>query len=83
MKSPRFLAVRCSDVAVHRGFRAVRHATSRRASPTRKSLSINMKTLAGTMEGPRDHRPPEADMEGKPLRVSLRVTSRGNALVQR
>jgi len=41
-----------------------------------------MKTLAGNWEGPVSTDPPQADMDmSKPLHISLRVTSRGNALV--
>ena len=41
-----------------------------------------MKTLAGSWEGPVSTDPPQADMDmSKPMHVSLRVTSRGNALV--
>jgi len=42
-----------------------------------------MKTLAGTWEGPVVLDPPDPEMSGgdKPVHVSLRVTSKGNALV--
>jgi hypothetical protein len=42
-----------------------------------------MKTLAGTWTGPVKLDPPNTEMgsTGKPVRVSLRVTSRGNAIV--
>jgi hypothetical protein len=41
-----------------------------------------MKTMAGNWEGPVTVNPPVPEMsDGKPLHVSMRVTSRGNALV--
>src|SRR5262252_5641496 len=40
-----------------------------------------LKTLAGTWKGPVTATPPQADWDNKPVWVSLRVTSRGNALV--
>ena len=41
-----------------------------------------LKALAGTWQGPVTTTPPMAEMGGdKPIQVSLRVTSRGNALV--
>jgi hypothetical protein len=41
-----------------------------------------LKTLAGSWEGPVTLTPPQPDMDnGKPLHVSWRVTSRGNAVV--
>ncbi len=41
-----------------------------------------MKTLAGTWRGPVKVDPPQPDMEtGKPTEITMRVTSRGNALV--
>jgi hypothetical protein len=41
-----------------------------------------LKTLAGNWEGPVTVEPPMPEMSGgKPLQVSMRVTSRGNALV--
>lgn len=50
-------------------------------SDAKKSFD-QMKTLAGSWEGPVTLDPPQADMNtDKPVHVSLRVTSRGNALV--
>jgi hypothetical protein len=41
-----------------------------------------MKTLAGSWEGPVSVVPPQPEMSGdKPVHISMRVTSRGNALV--
>jgi len=51
--------------------------------PTDAQKSFDaMKTLAGDWEGPVKLSPPQPDMsDGKPVHVSMRVTSRGNALV--
>jgi|SRR5581483_4921008 len=50
-------------------------------SDAQKSFDT-MKTLAGNWEGPVSVEPPVPEMsDGKPLHVSMRVTSRGNALV--
>ena len=40
-----------------------------------------LKTLAGSWEGRVNTVPPQADIEGKPMHVSLRVTSMGNTLM--
>jgi len=40
-----------------------------------------LKTLAGVWQGPVKVEPPQPDMGGETVEVSLRVTSRGNALV--
>ena len=41
-----------------------------------------MKSLAGNWEGPVTLDPPQPEMsDGKPLHITIRVTSRGNALV--
>lgn len=50
-------------------------------APAQKSFD-QMKTLAGEWEGAVSIDPPQHDMNnGKPIHISLRVTSRGNALV--
>ena len=50
-------------------------------SDAQKSFDT-MKTLAGSWEGPITVDPPQPEMsDGKPMHISLRVTSRGNALV--
>jgi len=56
---------------------------SAEAAPSLAQKSFNqLKTLTGTWEGPVSLDPPQPDMDnGKPLHVSMRVTSRGNALV--
>jgi hypothetical protein len=40
-----------------------------------------MKTLEGSWEGRVTTQPPQADIEGKPIHASLRVTSMGNSIV--
>jgi hypothetical protein len=40
-----------------------------------------LKTLAGTWEGKLTTTPPQADVQGKSAKISLRVTSMGNAIV--
>lgn len=49
-------------------------------SDAQKSFDL-LKTLAGTWRGPVKTVPEQADMEGQPVWVTLRVTSRGNAIV--
>jgi len=49
-------------------------------SDAQKSFET-LKTLAGTWQGPVIADPPPPDWGDKPVQVSLRVTSRGNALV--
>jgi hypothetical protein len=50
-------------------------------SDAQKSFN-EMKTLAGNWEGPATVDPPMAEMSSdKPIHITLRVTSRGNALV--
>jgi hypothetical protein len=57
--------------------------TAKTAAPSGAQKSFaSMKTLAGDWEGPVTIDPPPPDMKnGEPLHVSMRVTSRGNALV--
>ena len=49
-------------------------------SEAQKSFD-QLKTLAGSWEGRVTTVPPQADIEGKPMQVTLRVTSMGNALM--
>jgi hypothetical protein len=49
-------------------------------SDAQKSFT-QLKTLAGTWRGPVTANPPQPDWGDKPVSVTLRVTSRGNALV--
>lgn len=56
-------------------------ATAAAPSAAQKSFDV-MKTLAGSWEGSVTIDPPQPEMsDGKPLHVSLRTTSRGNAMV--
>ncbi|HET7205687.1 MAG TPA: hypothetical protein VFI95_03815 [Terriglobales bacterium] len=66
------------SVAQHEAHKA---AAQPAPSDAQKSFDT-MKTLAGEWEGPVTLEPPQPEMsDGKPLHVSLRVTSRGHALV--
>jgi len=49
-------------------------------SEAQKSFE-KLKALAGSWEGVVKTDPPQAEIEGKPMQVSLRVTSMGNALM--
>lgn len=49
-------------------------------SDAQKSFTA-LKTLAGTWRGPVTATPPQEDWGDKPIWISLRVTSRGNAVV--
>ncbi len=55
-------------------------ATPEAQSAAQKSFA-ELKTLAGTWTGPVTANPPQAGWGDKPLWVSMRVTSKGNALV--
>jgi phage tail protein X len=59
------------------------HKSADQPVPTEAQKSFTeMKTLAGSWQGPVKVDPPQPEMEnGKPMAISLRVTSRGNALV--
>lgn len=59
------------------------HKAADKVSPSEAEKSFTLlKSLAGSWEGPVALDPPHPDMDnGKPLHLSLRVTSRGNALV--
>jgi hypothetical protein len=59
------------------------HKPSVAAVPTEAQKSFaQLKSLAGDWEGPVTVDPPQPEMsDGKPLHVSMRVTSRGNTLV--
>lgn len=49
-------------------------------SDAQKSFDT-LKTLAGSWEGRVTSVPPDADIEGKPIHATLRVTSMGNAIM--
>ena len=61
------------------------HADMQKSSAPKSEAQISfdtMKTLAGEWEGPVTLDPPMPQMsDGKPVHISMRVTSRGNALV--
>src|SRR5215471_9094116 len=59
---------------------AVAIAQSAAPSDAQKSFT-QLKALAGTWKGPVTATPPQQDWGNKPVWISLRVTSRGNALV--
>jgi hypothetical protein len=58
-------------------------ATDDQVAPPEAQKSFDaMKSLAGNWEGPVTLDPPQPEMsDGKPLHITMRVTSRGNALV--
>ena len=57
-------------------------ATDQIAPPEAQKSFDTMKSLAGNWQGPVTVDPPQPEMsDGKPLHISMRVTSRGNALV--
>jgi hypothetical protein len=83
MKSLRFvlpLALAFSTLSIAQS--DVQKSTDQPA-PTAAQMSFTeMKALAGNWEGPVTLDPPQPEMsDGKPLRVTMRVTSRGHALV--
>src|SRR5262250_856006 len=58
------------------------HKCNDKSAPSEAQKSFDtLKTLAGTWQGPVTADPPQPDWGDKPVQVSLRVTSRGNALV--
>jgi hypothetical protein len=57
-------------------------ATDQVAPPEAQKSFDTMKSLAGNWEGPVTVDPPQPEMsDGKPLHISMRVTSRGHTLV--
>jgi len=74
MKSPLMLSVVLMSLC------SVAFAQS--AAPTDAQKSFDrLKTLAGSWQGRVTSIPPQADIEGKPAQVSLRVTSMGHTLM--
>jgi len=59
------------------------HKAAEQVAPPEAQKSFEtMKSLAGNWEGPVTLDPPQPEMsDGKPLHITMRVTSRGNALV--
>ena len=61
---------------------AMAQSPAKSAAPSDAQKSFNsIKALAGTWQGPVTADPPQADWERDPVRVTMRITSRGNALV--
>jgi len=83
MKPPRFfLSVVLTSLATVACAQMQHDAPKSPAQPESRKSFDTMKTLAGDWEGPVTVDPPMPEMQnGKPLHVSMRVTSRGNALV--
>ena len=76
MKSLRFM-----PLVVLMSLAAVAFAqTDGQKSDAQKSFD-KLKTVAGSWEGRVTTVPPQGDIDGKPMQVSLRVTSMGNAMV--
>src|SRR5215467_4608636 len=58
------------------------HKATDKAAPSDEQKSFDqLKTLAGTWRGSAKTNPPAPDVENAKLEITLRVTSRGNALV--
>jgi len=78
MKSPRFLL----SVALLSLSTVALTQTAATPAPSEAQKSFDqLKTLAGTWTGPVTANPPQPDFGDKPLWLSMRVTSRGNAIV--
>lgn len=78
MKSPRFLL----SVALLSLSTVSFAQTAATPAPSEAQKSFDqLKTLAGTWTGPVTANPPQPDFGDKPLWLSMRVTSRGNAIV--
>jgi len=85
MKSLRFVlpVVLMSFATVAFAQHDAHKATDDQVAPLEAQRSFDaMKSLAGNWEGPVTLDPPQPEMsDGKPLHITMRVTSRGNALV--
>lgn len=81
MKS-QILRFMLATAAVTLSAAAVAHSGATPSVPSDAQKSFDaIKTLAGDWEGPVTVVPPQPDMAGGKLHVSMRVTSRGNTLV--
>ncbi|HEX2597881.1 MAG TPA: hypothetical protein VHL05_03860 [Terriglobales bacterium] len=84
MKCPRFMVWMFAAAVSTAGFaQSDMHKAEEKAavSDAQKSFT-QLKTLAAVWQGPVTMTPPQPEMDnGKPVEVTLRVTSRGNALV--
>src|SRR6266705_1680450 len=83
MKSQRFkLSIAAVSIAALLSLSAVVYAQSEAQKSDAQKSFDNLKALAGSWQGPVSMVPAQADMKmDKPIQVSLRVTSKGNALV--
>ena len=80
MKSLRFVLLLTLMLIVMFGLPWWGTASAAGESEAQKSFT-QLKTLAGTWQGPVTATPPQQDWNNKPVHVSMRVTSRGNTLV--
>ena len=82
MKSLRFVQLLVLLSAAAFAQSDMNHAAAKPAPSAAQQSFTTMKTMSGEWEGSVTVEPPIPEMsDGKPLHVSLRVTSRGNALV--
>jgi hypothetical protein len=83
MKSLRFLSAVLLLFFSTQAFAQHTDKSDSKVAPSEAQSSFDtMKTLAGEWEGPVTVDPPQPDMKDlKPMHISLRVTSRGNAIV--
>ena len=84
MKCPRFMVWTFAAALSTAAFaQSDMHKSDDKAAPSEAQKSFGeMKSLSGDWQGPVKLEPPQPDMDtGKPVEVSLKVTSRGNALV--
>jgi hypothetical protein len=84
MKCPRFMVwIFATALSTAAFAQSDMHKSDDKAAPSEAQKSFSeMKTLSGDWQGPVKLDPPQPDMDnGKPVGVSLKVTSRGNALV--
>jgi hypothetical protein len=87
MKCPRFMlsaVVLMSFAALAFAQSDVQKDMQKPATPSDAQKSFDtLKTLAGSWEGLVKTVPVQSDVDGKPMQVTLRVTSMGNALMRR
>ena len=85
MKPPRFIlsAVLMSLATTLAWAQQMEHDAQKSVAQSKTQMSFDsMKTLAGDWQGPVTVDPPQPDMQdGKPLHITMRVTSRGNVIV--
>ena len=85
MKPPRFIlsAVLMSLATTLAWSQQMEHDAQKSVAQSKTQMSFDsMKTLAGDWQGPVTVDPPQPDMQdGKPLHITMRITSRGNVIV--